>query len=345
MKEHRFVLIAIFLCALGINTLDAQIPRTLSYQGVLTDNAGKPRPDGSYTFTFRFYTSPTGGAAIWSESRSLPVKNGLFSTVLGDQTSFGAAVKFDQQYWLSIQVGNEPELSPRIPLTSVGYSLGAMRADTAKVALVSLQTSTSHNCTDCNVKQMPYNAVGDGIADDRQAFVNAIANCGSIFIPTGIYRWSSGIITDRPIRLTGSSPSTSVIRVDAGDGLVIGGSEVIRPTIQELTIIGQSGRGLVLTNSKGALVQHVAVAGFSGGGIVINGINSLHVSLRDVRVAGPLPFPQRAGYTASRALRCESRMPMYLNMRLYSALLLMGFTRRATSSKMVDMATIESMAR
>ncbi len=120
----------------------AQIPRTLSYQGVLTDNAGKPRPDGSYTFTFRLYTSPTGGAAIWSEPKSLPVKNGLFSTVLGEQTSFGAAVKFDQQYWLGIQVGNEPELSPRIALTSVGYSFSSLRADTASVAMISLPSSS-----------------------------------------------------------------------------------------------------------------------------------------------------------------------------------------------------------
>jgi hypothetical protein len=92
MKKAFFIPTAFLLLALAFHAV-AQIPRTLSYQGVLTDNAGKPRPDGSYTFTFRFYTSPTGGTAIWSESRSLSVKSGLFSTVLGEQTPFGAAVK------------------------------------------------------------------------------------------------------------------------------------------------------------------------------------------------------------------------------------------------------------
>lgn len=102
--------------------LNAQIPRTLSYQGVLTDAAGKPRPDGNYPFTFCLYDTATGGTPIWTEQKTLPVKGGLFSTILGDVAPFGSAVKFDKPYWLGIQVESENELSPLIPLTSVGYS-------------------------------------------------------------------------------------------------------------------------------------------------------------------------------------------------------------------------------
>ena len=141
MKNAFLIFTALLLSTLTFHAA-AQIPRTLSYQGVLTDNAGKPRPDGSYSFTFRFYTSPTGGTPIWSESKNLPAKNGLFSTVLGEQTPFGATVKFDQQYWLGIQVGNEPELAPRIALTSVGYSMSSLRADTASVSAASLADTT-----------------------------------------------------------------------------------------------------------------------------------------------------------------------------------------------------------
>ena len=140
MKKTFFILAALFLVSAFYAA--AQIPRTLSYQGVLTDNAGKPRPDDNYSFTFRFYPSPTDGTAIWSESKSLPVKNGLFSTELGKQTPFGAAVKFDQQYWLGVQVGNEPELTPRMALTSVGYSFSSLRADTARVSVASLADTT-----------------------------------------------------------------------------------------------------------------------------------------------------------------------------------------------------------
>jgi len=141
MKTLRVFLAALLAFAFPFIS-HAQIPRTLSYQGVLTDNTGKPRPDGNYTFKFCLYGSNSGGSPIWCESKSLPVKNGLFSTVLGEQALFGAAVKFDQQYWLGIQVGNEPELSPRIALTSVGYSFSSLRADTASVSVASLADTT-----------------------------------------------------------------------------------------------------------------------------------------------------------------------------------------------------------
>ncbi len=131
-----FFLFATFLLFVSTFHAVAQIPRTLSYQGVLTDvSSGKPHADGDYQFTFRLYEAATGGTAIWTEQKSLPVKTGLFATALGDGTPFGANVKFDRQYWLGIQVGNEPELSPRMALTSVGYSMNSLRADTAKVSM------------------------------------------------------------------------------------------------------------------------------------------------------------------------------------------------------------------
>jgi len=141
MKKNLWFAVPVFCCLLASSS-NAQIPRLLSYQGVLTNNAGKPRPDSSYTFTFRLYDIARGGTAIWSEQKTLPVKNGLFSTALGDQTSFDAAVKFNRPYWLGIQVGNEPELSPRIALTSVGYSFSSLRADTASVSVASLADTT-----------------------------------------------------------------------------------------------------------------------------------------------------------------------------------------------------------
>jgi hypothetical protein len=168
MKNFVFIFAAFFICIVAGDTLHAQIPRTLSYQGVLTDNVGKPRLDGSYSFTFRFYISPTGGTAIWSESKSLSVKNGLFSTVLGEQTPFGTAVKFDTQYWLGIQVGNEPELSPRIALTSVGYSFSSLRADTASVSVASLADTTWRH-GGANIYR-PNGNVSIGITDSPHKF-------------------------------------------------------------------------------------------------------------------------------------------------------------------------------
>jgi hypothetical protein len=110
----------------------SQIPHTLSYQGILADSAGTPKPDGSYSFTFRLYTVPSGGVAQWSETKSAQVKRGLFSTILGSVTPIPDSVKFDRQYWLGVQVGSDPELAPRMQLSSVGSSMNSLRADVAE---------------------------------------------------------------------------------------------------------------------------------------------------------------------------------------------------------------------
>jgi hypothetical protein len=119
------------LLSVLISTASAQIPRSISYQGVLTEANGNPKPDGDYAFTFRLYETNIGGAAIWSETKTLAVERGLFSTALGDQTAFGPEVKFDKPYWLGIQVGNEAELPQRIALSASAYSLNSIKADVA----------------------------------------------------------------------------------------------------------------------------------------------------------------------------------------------------------------------
>ncbi len=131
MKTTIQILILLALCS---GLAFSQIPRTLSYQGVLTDSAGTPRADANYNFTFSLYDSGSGGVHLWSEAKSLQTKLGLFSTALGDVTPFPDSLKFDRPYWLSIYVEGIGELSPRIPLTSVGYSMNALRANTADVA-------------------------------------------------------------------------------------------------------------------------------------------------------------------------------------------------------------------
>ena len=149
MKSLILVLTACALLLSPASTL-AQIPHTISYQGVLSDTAGYPKKDSTYSITFRLYEALSGGSAIWTETKSLQTKRGLFSTQLGDITPLApkqssekarrfspnlAGLAFDKQYWMSIQVGGDPELSPRTPLSSVPYSISAIKADTAKYSL------------------------------------------------------------------------------------------------------------------------------------------------------------------------------------------------------------------
>src|SRR5436309_14817756 len=121
MRNIRNMLSALLMIT-STAVLKAQIPRTIYFQGVLTDSTGSIKPDNSYSITFRLYETAFGGSASWTETKPVMVRRGLFSTLLGDQTPFGSSVQFDVQYWLSLQIESEPELSPRIALSAAAYS-------------------------------------------------------------------------------------------------------------------------------------------------------------------------------------------------------------------------------
>jgi hypothetical protein len=136
-------IITCVICALMIggaaHLASAQIPQTISYQGVLTDGAGTPEPDGSYNITFSLYTVAGGGTALWTETQSVQVTGGIFSVILGAQTPL--AVAFDQPYWLGVSVNGGQEFSPRRELTSAAYSLNA-RSLAQGQAVTTLNTLT-----------------------------------------------------------------------------------------------------------------------------------------------------------------------------------------------------------
>lgn len=119
-------------CALMLAaSLHAQIPRTISFQGVLTDAAGVPVTDGQQTLTFNLYAAATGGTSAWSETQTVATRHGVFSVLLGASTPL--RLLFDRPLWLGITVAGA-ELSPRTPLASVPTSLRTQSADSARVA-------------------------------------------------------------------------------------------------------------------------------------------------------------------------------------------------------------------
>ncbi|MCK5406446.1 MAG: hypothetical protein KAJ37_03290, partial [Candidatus Krumholzibacteria bacterium] len=141
MRRIQLITCVIYVLALIGTTSQApaQIPQTMSYQGVLTDGAGTPVPDGSYNITFNLYTVASGGTTIWTETQSVQVDGGIFSVILGAQTPL--TVAFDQPYWLGVSVGGGQEFSPRRELTSAAYSLNA-RSITSGQAVTSLNALT-----------------------------------------------------------------------------------------------------------------------------------------------------------------------------------------------------------
>ena len=64
----RLTALWLLLAAAFVAPAFAAAPRTMSYQGVLTDDAGVPLPDAAYSLTFRIHTALVGGSVLWTET-------------------------------------------------------------------------------------------------------------------------------------------------------------------------------------------------------------------------------------------------------------------------------------
>ncbi len=108
-------------------TAGATVPRTIHYQGKLTEPDGSPLV-GEHTVTLRLYDAATAGTKLWEEQHTITLDrtdNGIFSVTLGSQTPFGTAVTFNSPLWLTTEVDGSGEFAPRQPLSAVGYAINA----------------------------------------------------------------------------------------------------------------------------------------------------------------------------------------------------------------------------
>jgi hypothetical protein len=175
MKTSIWLVCLFVIAHLASGVAIAQVPSTISYQGILTDSEGQLVEDGSYNMHFRLYSGSGTQTVIWEESRSVTVQNGLFSVLLG--TNNPLDLPFDQPYYLGLAVGEAPELSPRTALTSSAYSFRARSVDDGQVV-------TSLNGLRDNINLV----AGDNIGltqNDSTIVISALINAGEGTI-TGI---------------------------------------------------------------------------------------------------------------------------------------------------------------
>jgi hypothetical protein len=133
--------VGLAICLL-CGTSFAQVPNTLSYQGILTDTAQTPEvvENGLYTLSFSLYNDDTDGLPIWTEEHTnVSVFQGRFHVILGSIADLDT-VDFDQTYWLGISVDGGNEL-PRIEMTSSAYSLNARSVMDGAVTTESIMDS------------------------------------------------------------------------------------------------------------------------------------------------------------------------------------------------------------
>jgi len=94
-------------------------PGAIPIQGRLTDDSGAPLADGSYSVTFRLYESETGGNPICSDTNTVVVADGLFSSYM----DYCYDDLYGQKVWLAVEVESDGEMAPRQPIHAVPYAL------------------------------------------------------------------------------------------------------------------------------------------------------------------------------------------------------------------------------
>ncbi|HTE21843.1 MAG TPA: hypothetical protein VK674_02275 [Candidatus Limnocylindria bacterium] len=127
---------------------------TLNFQARILSGSGALVPDGNYHVEFKLYNVATDGNTPkdqgactysggtpdsnceWTETRTtgnlVTVKNGYLSVYLGSVNSFSGTINWNEEHWLTMNIGGsggspswDGEMSPRIKLTAVPYAFQA----------------------------------------------------------------------------------------------------------------------------------------------------------------------------------------------------------------------------
>lgn len=151
-----------FIIGLGVMAY-AEVPRIISYQGLLTQSNGTPVSDGTYSIQFAIYNVSAGGAPLWNSGfQNVDITSGVFSIELGTapMPPFPANVAADSSRYLGITVGVGAEITPRTRLTTSCFAFKSQSADTA--AYVRLDQSYNSSVNNYGVHSKLTNS-GSGI--------------------------------------------------------------------------------------------------------------------------------------------------------------------------------------
>lgn len=133
---YKFQLLVAIILVLAVSSIlvtAAIAPsRDIAIQGLLKTSPGNvPVPDGTYSVRFRIYNDSSAGATdacpstycLYQKITSVTTSGGTFSVVLDNIPN----LPWDQQYYIGIKVGNDPEMTPRANMTFTAYSFASSR--------------------------------------------------------------------------------------------------------------------------------------------------------------------------------------------------------------------------
>lgn len=165
-------------------TQSIDIPKTLSYQGLVTAKDGQPVKDGDYAITVTLYNDADGQNSVWKGTYTAHVTGGVFSLTLGggDQP-LPSAVKMDGQLFAGVSFNGEA-MSSLTPLSAAPYALNvADGAVTAKKMGTDYVGGVTVNGQTITGRGTNLNIVTDGMDASVDPSTNTLALRGTT-IPT-----------------------------------------------------------------------------------------------------------------------------------------------------------------
>jgi hypothetical protein len=116
------------LILFSFSNVSAQQTKKISLQGFLKDRNGKAVADGDREVIFKLYKTENGGTADWSETQTINIFGGVYSTSLGNNSNPLDGLDWgNSTYYVGVTVQGI-ELLPRTELTFAPYSLGSPKA-------------------------------------------------------------------------------------------------------------------------------------------------------------------------------------------------------------------------
>jgi hypothetical protein len=175
-----FVVFACTLLAIAIGLIRpaqtiAATSNNINFQARLENSGGAIAADGYYNAEFKLYSVSSGGTAEWTEDWTysngssvcngpngsgdcrIRVANGYLTANLGSITSFPGTINWNQQQWLTMNIGGtagsgtitwDGEMSPRLLLTAVPYAFQAGQLGTTNGSNVATLSFTAPTATD-----------------------------------------------------------------------------------------------------------------------------------------------------------------------------------------------------
>jgi len=133
MKRYSTVLWVVILCCVSNAILLAEIPRSLSVQGILLNSAYDI--DKVHIIKTTLYSEKSDDNVLFTQFDTLHIeKNGLFAINLGKDEGLPLSIPFDRQYVVEFSV-NGIVMPMRMPLQSVPYAITSEKVSENSVEL------------------------------------------------------------------------------------------------------------------------------------------------------------------------------------------------------------------